>query len=156
LFISNELNCTVTAASFDIETGALTEVCSVFALRCGVDEPDRSHHRGGSDIGLHPNGRFLYVGCRSPSPGILAILEVQGAGVDATLKLLGHESTRGEVPRNFKLLQDGNFLVVGNQATKTVVCYKVDKDSGHLMFASELDTHPYKPCNIASEEAIFA
>jgi len=169
LFISNELNCTVTAASFDVETGTLNEVSTVFVLRTGcVDTPDRSHHRGGSDIGLHPNGRFLYVGCRSTSPGMLAILEVQqgaGADVDATstttsasttLKLLGHESSRGEVPRNFKLLRDGNWLVVGNQETKTVVCYRVDNESGRLSFASEIDTDPYKPCNIASKDAIFA
>lgn len=165
LFINNELNCTVTAASFDVNTGNLTadEGSTVFVLRAGVDTPDRSHHRGGSEICIHPNGRFVYAGCRSPSPGILAILEVEkGSANDESstpatkLKLLGHESTRGEVPRNFKLLRGGNWLVVGNQETKTVVCYRVDKESGRLSFASEISTDPYKPCNIASEEAIFA
>ena len=26
----------------------------------------RAHHRGNSDIHLHPNGKFLYAGIRSP------------------------------------------------------------------------------------------
>mmetsp|Transcript_19260 Transcript_19260/g.32007 ORF Transcript_19260/g.32007 Transcript_19260/m.32007 type:complete len:403 (-) Transcript_19260:119-1327(-) len=162
LFIHNELACTVTMASFDVQTGTLTEVSTCSVLR-DTDTPDRSHHRGGSDIHLHPNGRFLYVGCRSPSPGIIAIFEVVGSDETNTstpppqLKLVGHESTRGEVPRNFKLLgKEGNWLVVGNQETKDVVSYKVDLGSGKLTFVSQVSTDPYKPCNIASQEAKYA
>ena len=159
LYIHNELTCTVTAACFDILTGVLTEstTTSVLPLK---DMPDRSHHRGGSDIGLHPNGRFLYAGCRSTSPsGMIAILEIS---TPTSLKVIGHESTRGQVPRNFKLLQgqngngeDCHWLVMGNQESKTVVSYKVDPESGVLTFCSQICTDPYKPCNIASEKAIW-
>lgn len=150
LFVVNELNYTLTVASFDVETGTLTEVSSVYLLR-ESDTADRAHHRGGSDIAIHPNGRFLYAGCRTTSPGMIAILEVKGKG---EVKLIGHESTRGEVPRNCKLLDKGNWLVVGNQEGKNVASYAVDLESGLLEFKSEISTSPYKACNIASPDAL--
>lgn len=155
LFVVNELNYTVTAASFDFGTGTLKEVCSVYLLR-ETDKPDRAHHRGGSDVALHPNGQFLYVGCRSPSPGVFAILQVTGKGSNCQLSVVGHESTRGEVPRNFKLLQNGKWMVVGNQDDKNVVSYAVNPNNGLLEFKSEISTAPYKACNIASPYALFA
>ena len=145
LFVSNELDCTVTVARFDDATGALTAVQTVATLPEGVP-PLRAHHRGGSDIQLHPNGRFLYVGMRGPDPGLIAIFAVGDGGA---LTLQGHESTRGLVPRNFKLLCQGAWLVVGNQESKTVASFAIDAASGALRFVHELSTAPYKPCNIA-------
>lgn len=159
LFVNNELTCTVTAASFDALSGKLEEICTVPVLPEEVD-PDRSHHRGGSDIAIHPNGKFLYVGCRSSSPGSITIVAVSGSGEETKLEVLGHESTRGEVPRNFKLIGDNEggkwWLVVGNQESKTVVSYAVENSTGSLTFASEVSTAPHKPCNIASSNAIYA
>ena len=177
LYVCNELDCTVTVARFDAATGALTAVQTVAALPEGVP-PLRAHHRGGSDIHLHPNGKWLYVGMRSPDPcrgpaprtpepadqragidlrlthsgpvprgsGLIAIFAV---GEDGMLAARGHEPTRGLVPRNFKLVAGGAFLVVGNQESKTVVSFHVDAESGALRFASELSTAPYKPCNVS-------
>jgi len=146
LFVNNELDCTVRVAHFDDATGTLTAVQTVAALPEGI-APLRAHHRGGSDIQLHPNGRFLYAGMRSPDPGLIAIFAV---GDEGALTLLGHESTRGLVPRNFKLLCRGSMLVVGNQESKTVVSFAIDAASGSLRFLHELSTAPYKPCNISS------
>jgi len=155
LFVVNELSYTVTAASFDVATGTLTEVWSVYLLR-PTDTPNRAHHRGASDIALHPNGRFLYVGCRAPSPGLICILQIQGQGSSCLLSVVGHESTRGDIPRNFKLLgKDAKWLVVGNQDGKNVVSYAVDANSGLLEFKSEISTAPYKACNIASPDALI-
>lgn len=145
LFVNNELDCTVSVARFDGATGTLTLVQTVPALPEGVP-PLRAHHRGGSDIALHPNGRFLYAGMRSPDPGLIAIFDV---GEQGTLTPIGHASTRGLVPRNFKLVCEGAWLVVGNQESKTVASFAVDGASGALRFVHELSTAPYKPCNIS-------
>jgi 6-phosphogluconolactonase len=155
LFIQNELACSVTAASFDERTGVLTAQQTVPAIPDTV-KPDRAHHRGGSDLALHPNGKLLLAGCRSASPGLIAIFAVDGAGASVRLSLLGHESTHGEVPRNFKLVDGGHWLVVGNQESKNVVSFAVDADRGTLRFASQLCTAPYKPCNIAGASALTA
>jgi 6-phosphogluconolactonase (cycloisomerase 2 family) len=58
----------------------------------------------------------------------------------------------GLVPRNFKLVPGAGeqlWLVVGNQETMTVASFAVDSGSGALTFASQIDTAPYKACNIA-------
>ena len=155
LFVVNELNYTLTVASFDKDTGTLREVMSVYLLR-ESDQADRAHHRGGSDIAIHPNGTFLYVGCRCTTPGLIAILEIKDKGSNCEAKVIGHESTRGDVPRNFKLLQNGEWLVVGNQEGKNVASYQVNAVTGLLEFKSEISTAPYKACNIASPDAIYA
>lgn len=158
LYVNNELDCTVTAARFDEATGTLTALQTVPALPTGV-APLRAHHRGGSDIHIHPNGRFVYAGMRSPDPGVIAIFAVGGVadGDSPALRLVGHASTRGLVPRNFKLLGEGApWLVVGNQETKTVVSFRVDSTSGALTFVDELSTVPFKACNIASPAAYYA
>lgn len=164
LYVNNELDCTVTAARFDEAAGTLTAVQTVPALPAGV-APLRAHHRGGSDIQIHPNGRFVYAGMRSADPGVIAIFAVGAPSSDrravppsgAPLRLVGHASTRGLVPRNMKLLGEGApWLVVGNQETKSVVSFRVDPASGALAFVDELSTAPYKACNIASPAAHYA
>lgn len=149
LFVNNELDCTVTVCAFDISTGSLKEIQTLPTLPTGVDAL-RAPHRGNSHIALHPNGKFLYVGCRSPDPGLIAIFEI----IDQTspLTLVGHESTRGSIPRNFELhaVEDTVWLVVGNQETMNVVCFAVDEASGKLQFKSEINTSPLKPCNISA------
>jgi len=158
LYIVNELNYTLVAASFDITTGACTlpEASSLFQplyLLRDNDETSRAHHRGGSDIARL--GRFLYVGCRATDPGLIAIVDRE------TWKVVGHESTRGAVPRNFKVIQSGGgkeenkfFLVVGNQESKSVVSFMMNHTAGKLTFQSRISTEPYKACHIASPDAI--
>eukprot|EP00931_Biecheleriopsis_adriatica_P100647 TRINITY_DN75918_c0_g1_i1.p1 TRINITY_DN75918_c0_g1~~TRINITY_DN75918_c0_g1_i1.p1 ORF type:complete len:399 (-),score=41.54 TRINITY_DN75918_c0_g1_i1:154-1308(-) len=147
LYVNNELDATITTCSFDISTGKLQQLQTVNTMPSGV-VPLRSHHRGNSDIQLHPNGRFLYAGVRTPDPGLLVIFSVSKE--DGKLTLIGHESTRGLVPRNFKLVDQGKFLVVGNQETFNVVSFAVDADTGKLAFASEFDSKPHKPCNVSN------
>ena len=129
LFVNNELNCTVTIANFDPDIGKLLAVETVNTLPDGVPGT-RAHHRGNSDIHLHPNGKFLYVGIRSPDPGLIAVFALGpptyggGAG-PPSLELVQHESTQGLVPRNFKLVPgegDAVWLVVSSQDSFPSLC----------------------------------
>ena len=72
------------------------------------------------------------------------------AGDSGTLTLKGHVSTRGLVPRNFKLCGDAcQWLVVGNQESKSVCSFRIDADTGMPVWVSEVSTGDAKPCNIA-------
>ena len=55
------------------------------------------------------------------------------------LKLLGHESTKGDGPRNFSLSPDGKFVLVANQKTNNIVSYQRDAATGLLSFLGEID-----------------
>ena len=76
LFVNNELDCSLTAASFDFSSGALEEVVTVPTLPKGIAGL-RAHHRGNSDIHIFKD-KFIYVGCRSSSPGVIAFLQLTG------------------------------------------------------------------------------
>lgn len=152
LFVNNELDGTVTAARFDAGTGGLSATATVSALPEG-QAPTRAHHRGGSDIYLHPGGRWLLCGQRGADPGSLSVLEVLPG---PALRLAGHASTRGRVPRNFKLLAGGRHVVVGNQESMNVASFSFDEATGELSFISEVGTAPHKACNISGERALHA
>lgn len=85
-----------------------------------------------ADIHISADGKFLYGSNRGHnSIAIFAVLENGG------LELIGHESTRGDHPRNFCLSPDGKYLVVANQNTNNLVCFKRNKETGSLTFKDE-------------------
>ena len=151
LFVNNELDCSLTAASFDFSSGALEEVVTVPTLPKGIGGL-RAHHRGNSDIHIYKD-KFIYIGCRSPDPGVIAVFAIDWVDSKPSFTLVQHESTRGLVPRNFKLIDidssNNVFLVLGNQETRNVVSYSIDIDTGKLRICDEISVAPFKPCNIA-------
>jgi 6-phosphogluconolactonase len=81
-----------------------------------------------SEIRLHPNGRYLYVGNRGhDSICVLAIDEVDGS-----LSLVEIHPSGGRCPRNFNFDRTGRFLVVGNQDTNTLNTFSICAKSGRL------------------------
>jgi 6-phosphogluconolactonase len=81
-----------------------------------------------ADIHISPDGKFLYATNRTPA-NTIAIFSINKSG---KLTALGHESTKGEVPRNFTIDPTGNFLLVANQETDNIVIFKRNKQTGLL------------------------
>ncbi|CAD7963026.1 unnamed protein product [Amoebophrya sp. A25] len=133
LFILNELNATLSLAEMaptnDGSTSS-TRLRIVQTIQTDTKK-ERRHHLGNSDLQLHPNGRFLYVGARTHTKmeegiGCILVYEivfheetgavVGGEGCDSKketaivqdLRLLDIVSTQGLVPRNFKILSIPN------------------------------------------------
>ena len=82
----------------------------------------------GADIHLSPDSRFVYVSNRIENS--LAIFEINEN--NGLLNLLGHQSTQGEVPRNFTIDPSGNWLIVANQQSNTLVVFRRDMQGGGL------------------------
>ncbi|KAI8075196.1 Lactonase, 7-bladed beta-propeller-domain-containing protein [Gongronella butleri] len=95
----------------------------------------------GSEILVHPNGRYLYVTLRGHDS--LSVFYID----DRTGKLsfVQNESTRGKHPRHFNFDPTGKFLLVGNQHTDTVSVFSIDATSGKLSFLHIVD-HPEPAC----------
>ena len=51
---------------------------------------------------------------------------------DGKLKFVSHEPTLGEIPRNFQLTPNGDFMLVANQDSHNIVTFKVNKETGTL------------------------
>ncbi|WP_054717999.1 lactonase family protein [Marinifilum fragile] len=98
-----------------------------------------------ADIHISSDGKFLYGSNRGHNSIVIyAVLE------DGRLELIGHESTRGEHPRNFSLSPDEKFLLVANQNTNNLVCFKRNKETGLLTFIDE--TKAPKPVCVLFEK----
>jgi 6-phosphogluconolactonase len=89
----------------------------------------------GADIHISTDGRFLYASNRGHNS--IAIFKVNI--LDGSLFLKGTESTRGDSPRNFQLALDDKYLVVANQKSDNIVCFKRDNETGKLTYVSEVD-----------------
>ena len=73
-----------------------------------------------ADIHISSDGKFVYASNRGHNS--IAIFEVNVN--NGSLKIIGHESTKGDTPRNFSLSPDGDFLLVANQLTNNIVAFK--------------------------------
>jgi 6-phosphogluconolactonase len=133
LFIANELSSSVTVVQLtDKGNFKIIETLSTLPV-------DYSKSNTCTDIHLSPNGNFLYVSNRGMNT--IAIFSVTEK--ESKIKLIGHEDTRGEMPRNFTLTPDGGFLLAANQNSNNIVAYKRNADTGLLTFTDQINA--YKP-----------
>ncbi len=95
----------------------------------------------GADIHLSKDGRFLYASNRGHNS--IAIFSVNDT--DGSLTMIGTESTKGDSPRNFQLAMNDKFLVVANQKSDNIVCFKRDSKTGVLTYVSQI-TAPAPVC----------
>ncbi len=82
-----------------------------------------------ADIHISPDGLFLYASNRL-SENTISIFSIDTITGKLTLK--GHQPTNGEHPRNFTIDPTGNFILVANQLSSSIVVFKRDKQTGLL------------------------
>ncbi len=130
-YLINELDSTMTAFAYDSATGGLTELQTLSTLPEGWTGKTSC-----AEVQITPDGKFLYGSNRGHNS--LAIYAV--AADTGLLTLVGHESTRGEIPRNFEVSPDGRFVIAANQDTGNLVVFRLDPATGQLAASgSEVD-----------------
>ena len=136
-YVISELNSTVTAFSYDKSKGALTELQTLSALPADFTQTSYC-----ADIHVHPSGKFLYGSNRGHNSIVIYSID-ESTG---KLTLVGHESTRGNWPRNFGIDPTGQFLLVGNQNSNTIAMFKIDEQTGKLTQHGDLLEIPAPVC----------
>ncbi|WP_170179735.1 lactonase family protein [Flavivirga rizhaonensis] len=86
-----------------------------------------------SAIKISKTGRFIYCGNRSNHT--ISILEFDEE--TRVLKFVGSQSTFGKTPRDFTLSPSGNWLLVANQDSDTIVVFAINEQAGLLNKAQE-------------------
>jgi 6-phosphogluconolactonase len=121
-YLMEELSGTVVAYKY--KNGKLKPVQRISSMPAG----DTSF-AGSADIHVSPDGKFLYASNRADANniGIFSVNQKNGK-----LTLVGHQSTLGKTPRNFNFDPTGNFLLVANQNSDTIVVFKINKVTGLL------------------------
>ena len=123
LYVTGELDSTLTVFSWDAGQGMLQRVQAISTLPegwQGINYP--------AEVVVGPSGRFVYMSNRGhDSIAIFAVDEATGK-----LTLVGHEPTQGAFPRHFALDPTGTFMLVANQDSDNVVVFRVDQVTGKL------------------------
>ncbi len=127
----------VVAFRYDANKGTLTEIQSIATIPVGFDETKTT-----SEILTSPDGRFLYVGNRGDDS--LTIFAIDAA--TGKLTLLGRESTRGKIPRAFRIDPTGTYLIAANQNSGNVTVFRINRKTGQLEFTGSTIEVPSPTC----------
>lgn len=120
-FVIHELNCKLSTCSWDAESGELKELEVVSTL-----PGDFQKGFSTAEVLVHPNGKFVYGSNRGHHS--IAAFRFDGG----KLASIGHTSTKGETPRNFRIDPTGRFLLAENQGTDSIVVFEIDANTGKL------------------------
>jgi 6-phosphogluconolactonase len=124
-YVINELQCTVTAFSFDHKKGELREIQTLSTLP--EDEVMQSGYST-AEVQVHPSGKFLFGSNRGHDSIVVY-------SIDAKTGLLTHvqnQGTGGRTPRNFGIDPTGRYLLAANQNSDSIVVFQIDSKSGRL------------------------
>lgn len=136
-YVNFELSNKVAAFQYNAEKGILTPIQTISTLPAGFDGKNTT-----SEIQTTPDGRFLYVGNRGHNS--LAIFAIDPA--TGKLTALGHESTRGDIPRHFRIDPTGRYLLVVNSNPGDAVVFKINQTTGQLEFTGSQIQLPSPSC----------
>lgn len=120
-YVINELNSTVSAFDYDPDRGALTQIQTITTLPEGYSAENYP-----ADIHVHPNGRYLYGSNRGHDSIVVYAIESDA------LRMVQHQPTGGEWPRNFAIDPSGKFLLAANQNSHTINVFLIDEKTGEL------------------------
>ncbi|PKQ63867.1 6-phosphogluconolactonase [Labilibaculum filiforme] len=126
-YVINELDNTITTFSIS-SSKEIKLVANVSTLPANFEGVSNT-----ADLHISNDGKFLYGSNRGHNS--IVIYEVQK---DGALKLVGHQPTRGDHPRNFSLSPDDKFLLVANKNTNNIVCFERNSSTGLLTFVDEV------------------
>ena len=136
-YLINELNSTMTAYRYDAEQGALAEMQTLSTLPEGFQGSSTC-----AEVQITPTGDLLYGSNRGHNSLVIyAVDPTQG-----TLRLLGHASTRGSIPRNFTVDPTGSWVLVANQDSDNLAVFRIDHSTGGLIPTGDPVAAPTPVC----------
>jgi 6-phosphogluconolactonase len=136
-YVSNEFNATVSAFTYDPESGRLELIQTVSSL-----PKDFAGENICADIQVHPSGNFVYVSNRGLDS--LTIFAVDPA--TGRLTYVANQSSLGETPRNFAIEPGGRFLLAANQDSDNIVTFSIDLGTGKLSPTGHVASVPTPNC----------
>jgi 6-phosphogluconolactonase len=128
LYVINELSSTLTVYSYDALGGTISPIQNISTLPKGFTGASTA-----AEVALHPSGKFLYASNRGDdSIGDDSIVEFAVDRKKGTLSFVQDVSTQGKRPRHFAIDVTGEWLIVANQDSHTVIPFRIDDKTGHI------------------------
>jgi 6-phosphogluconolactonase len=132
-----EITSQVTAFEYDAARGALSEIQTLPTLPGDFEGGNST-----AEIRVTPDGRFVYVSNRGHNSIAMFAVDAQTGKLTA----LGHEPTRGDIPRNFNLDPTGTYLIAAHQKSDNATVFRIDRETGRLSFTGSEITVPKAVC----------
>jgi 6-phosphogluconolactonase len=136
-YVINEMGNTISAFSYDSTRGALSEIQAVPTLA-----PRFTGENTGAEVQVHPSGKFLYGSNRGENDLVIYSIDSE----TGKLKLVGHQSTAGAIPRNFAIDPTGEFLIAANQNSNSLVLFRIEPNTGRLWERQKVENVPVPIC----------
>ncbi|GAB5558977.1 MAG: lactonase family protein [Synoicihabitans sp.] len=124
----NELTVAVSTFAYDADAGSAILLHTTPALsdRARAKYPETT----GSEILVHPHGRFLY----SANRGHDSVTVFEADPATGALTRVQTESIRGSWPRHTRIDPTGKWLFVSGEASNTVSIFAINPENGTLTF----------------------
>jgi 6-phosphogluconolactonase len=137
-YVINELASTVTAFTWNVDSGRLSEIQTISTLPEGMVDPNNST----AEVQVHTSGKFLYGSNRGhDSIAMFAIDPTTGR-----LTSLGQQPSGGQFPRNFGIDFTGNWLLAAHQHSHTVRVFEIETATGRLRPTDQVVEVPSPVC----------
>ena len=130
-YVINELTCTIDVFDFDPIRGAFVWQQNVSTLA-----PEASEGAP-AEIRVHPNGQWLYATNRQSSDNVsentIVLFDIDADTGQLTPRNWTY--SEGKVPRGMNIEPSGQYLLVGNQNSDTIVVFAINEQTGDLTVA---------------------
>ncbi len=129
LYVLNELNQTIECFNAENFDQALIHFQTIKT----IDTEAKESNVNCSALKIHPNGKFLYAanrGLQGSKQNSIAVFQIDTQ--TGQLELIEIMATKGEIPRDFEISPDGQFLLVAHQDSSNIRIFKIDTKSGKL------------------------
>lgn len=122
-YIINELDNTLTAASYNATDGTFESIATYPTL-----PEDFTGKNTTSEVEVHPSGSYVYASNR----GHDSIVVFKRDPDDGSLEFLQHAPCGGRVPRHFAIDPTGKWLICAHQDSDSLAVLPIDPASGKL------------------------
>jgi 6-phosphogluconolactonase len=122
-YVINELDNNLIILEYNSQTGALSEIQSVYTLP--KDFKDKSYT---AEVRVHPNGKFIYGSNRGHDSIVIYKIDPDSG----KLTLVGFQKEAITWPRHFNIDPSGKFCLVANQNSDNVSVFAIDQKTGML------------------------
>ena len=130
--VSGELASQIASLRFDRVAGKF----EILQLQDTLGLNDHEPYNNTSEIRIHANGRFVFIGNRGhDSIGVYNMDPKSGK-----LRHMENEAVRGIWPRNFNIDPSGKWLIVAGQYSNSLTVFAIDSESGELTFNRQLQS----------------
>jgi 6-phosphogluconolactonase len=142
VYVINELDLSVTAFRYNPRENDATQMLTAFQTMSTLPDKLRELPSSGSEIRVHPTGRFLYAANRGHDS--IAAFKIDPES--GKLTFIEREAVRGSHPRNFNIDPSGQWLLAAGRDSNTISVFRIDSDAGGLVYTGTTVNSPAPIC----------